>query len=362
MRAQQEWRRYGKGAWNYEQNDATLRAFWRAGHRAHGHAREHRHARHARRRRHADDRRAATSRCSSASSPTSGRSSPRSRGKDASQTPQLWALYKEVQDYYDKGMRVPDDVTLLFSDDNWGNIRRLPAAADRSRAGRLRRLLPLRLRRRPAQLQVDQHEPDRARLGADAPRVRVRREPDLDRQRRRPQADGVPDPVLPRLRVESARAGRPSACRSTRASGPSSSSARARAGDRRHRHDATSSTPAAGSRSCSTPETYSLANYREAERVVADYDALRRARRAARRRSCRPIPRRVLPARAAPGRRPRRTSTSCTSPSRRIACTRSRGARRRTSSPTACAALFERDAEISRVLQHASSPAASGPT
>jgi hypothetical protein len=47
-------------------------------------------------------------------------------GKPASETPQVWALYKEVQDYYDKGMRVPDDVTLLFSDDNWGDIRRLP--------------------------------------------------------------------------------------------------------------------------------------------------------------------------------------------------------------------------------------------
>jgi hypothetical protein len=56
-------------------------------------------------------------------------------GKDASKTPQLWALYKEVQDYYDKGMRVPNDVTLLFSDDNWGNIRRLPAAKDRDRPG-----------------------------------------------------------------------------------------------------------------------------------------------------------------------------------------------------------------------------------
>ena len=27
----------------------------------------------------------------------------------------MWALYKEVQDYYEKGMRVPDDVTLLWS-------------------------------------------------------------------------------------------------------------------------------------------------------------------------------------------------------------------------------------------------------
>src|SRR4029078_3520294 len=44
----------------------------------------------------------------------------------ASKTPQLWALYKEVQDYYDKGMRVPDDVTLLLCDDNWGDIRKLP--------------------------------------------------------------------------------------------------------------------------------------------------------------------------------------------------------------------------------------------
>ncbi len=45
--------------------------------------------------------------------------------RPAAETPQVWALYKEVQDYYDAGMRVPDDVTLLFSDDNWGNLRRL---------------------------------------------------------------------------------------------------------------------------------------------------------------------------------------------------------------------------------------------
>ncbi|GGF02095.1 glycosyl hydrolase 115 family protein [Flavobacterium limi] len=46
--------------------------------------------------------------------------------KKAEQTPQVWALYKEVQDYYDQGMRVPDDVILLFCDDNWGNVRKLP--------------------------------------------------------------------------------------------------------------------------------------------------------------------------------------------------------------------------------------------
>nr|HPR33484.1 glycosyl hydrolase 115 family protein [Prolixibacteraceae bacterium] len=47
-------------------------------------------------------------------------------GKPVEQTPQMWALYKEVQDYYDKGMRVPEDITLMLCDDNWGNIRKLP--------------------------------------------------------------------------------------------------------------------------------------------------------------------------------------------------------------------------------------------
>ena len=54
-------------------------------------------------------------------------------GKPAEKTTQVWALYKEVQDYYDAGLRVPDDVMILISDDNWGDIRRVPTAAERSR-------------------------------------------------------------------------------------------------------------------------------------------------------------------------------------------------------------------------------------
>ena len=50
-------------------------------------------------------------------------------GRPAKETPQIWALYKEVQDYYDAGLRVPDDVTILLCDDNWGNVRRIPTAA-----------------------------------------------------------------------------------------------------------------------------------------------------------------------------------------------------------------------------------------
>jgi hypothetical protein len=55
--------------------------------------------------------------------------------KPANKTTQVWALYKEVQDYYDAGLRVPDDVMILISDDNWGDIRRVPTAAERTRKG-----------------------------------------------------------------------------------------------------------------------------------------------------------------------------------------------------------------------------------
>lgn len=56
-------------------------------------------------------------------------------GRPAAETPQVWALYKEVQDYYDRGMQVPDDITLLLCDDNWGNVRRLPALDAKPRKG-----------------------------------------------------------------------------------------------------------------------------------------------------------------------------------------------------------------------------------
>jgi hypothetical protein len=51
------------------------------------------------------------------------------------EVPQLWCLYKEVLDFYNAGMRVPDDVTLLWAEDNWGNVRRLPTAGERQRSG-----------------------------------------------------------------------------------------------------------------------------------------------------------------------------------------------------------------------------------
>lgn len=44
----------------------------------------------------------------------------------ADAVPQLWSIYKEVATYYAAGLTPPDDVTLMFTDDNWGNIQRLP--------------------------------------------------------------------------------------------------------------------------------------------------------------------------------------------------------------------------------------------
>ena len=38
----------------------------------------------------------------------------------------MWTLYKEVHRYWDQGLRPPDDATVVFADDNWGNLRKLP--------------------------------------------------------------------------------------------------------------------------------------------------------------------------------------------------------------------------------------------
>jgi len=54
---------------------------------------------------------------------------------DPARVPQLWALFTEVQGIYDAGLKVPDDVTLLFCDDNVGNLRRLPTPEERLRSG-----------------------------------------------------------------------------------------------------------------------------------------------------------------------------------------------------------------------------------
>ena len=134
LRAQQEWKRYGKGAWNYDSNAAVLQQFWRKGIENMG---THESVVTVGMRGDGDmpmTRGTATSLLEKIVA-DQRKIIAGVTGKPASATPQVWALYKEVQDYYDKGMRVPDDVTLLLCDDNWGNIRKLPRLTDKPRSG-----------------------------------------------------------------------------------------------------------------------------------------------------------------------------------------------------------------------------------
>ncbi len=54
---------------------------------------------------------------------------------DLTGIPQVQTLYKEVQRYWDQGLRPPDDVTVIFCDDNWGNMRKVPDPDLPERAG-----------------------------------------------------------------------------------------------------------------------------------------------------------------------------------------------------------------------------------
>jgi hypothetical protein len=51
------------------------------------------------------------------------------------QAPQVFTPYKEVLDIYCAGLKVPDDVTLMWTDDNFGYIRHFPDPAERARSG-----------------------------------------------------------------------------------------------------------------------------------------------------------------------------------------------------------------------------------
>lgn len=56
---------------------------------------------------------------------------------DPSEIPQVWAVFTEVQRYYDAGFEVPEDVMLMFCDNNWGYIRRIGPLEERDRVGGL---------------------------------------------------------------------------------------------------------------------------------------------------------------------------------------------------------------------------------
>jgi hypothetical protein len=134
LRAQQEWKRYGSGPWDYTKNAPVLDSFWEKGIQ------------------HMDHHESIVTvgmRGDGDMPMTEGSNIAllekivrdqreiirKITGKAPEAIPQSWALYKEVQDYYDKGMRVPGDITLLLCDDNWGNVRKLPTLGEKPRPG-----------------------------------------------------------------------------------------------------------------------------------------------------------------------------------------------------------------------------------
>lgn len=132
--AQQDWKISGEGEWNYQTNAKGLQDFWTAtteraknwetiytvGMRGDGDKPMGDEANVALLQKIVNDQRDILEKVT---------------GKKAKDIPQVWALYKEVQDYYDEGMRVPDDITLLLCDDNWGNVRKLPDLDEKPRKG-----------------------------------------------------------------------------------------------------------------------------------------------------------------------------------------------------------------------------------
>ena len=124
-RAHVEWRWYGEGEWNYLTNKEVLQEFWREGVRR---QMDYETILSMGMRGDGDEPMTEETAIELLEKIISDQRQiiEEVTGKPAHQVPQFWALYKEVQDYYDKGMRVPDDVMLLFCNDNWGNVRRLP--------------------------------------------------------------------------------------------------------------------------------------------------------------------------------------------------------------------------------------------
>ncbi len=133
-RAHKEWKRYGEGPWDYSKNAEVLHDFWEKGIRR---SKDYETIITLAMRGDGDTGMSENTNIALLEQIVTDQRKIISdvMGEDLSSIPQVWALYKEVQDYYDKGMRVPDDVTLLLCDDNWGNVRMLPATDAAPRQG-----------------------------------------------------------------------------------------------------------------------------------------------------------------------------------------------------------------------------------
>ncbi len=172
-------------------------------------------------------------------------------------------------------MRVPDDVTLLWAEDNWGNLRRLPTAEERKRTGGAGIYYHFDYHGGPRNYQwintspipkiwdqmslAKQYGADRIWIvnvghfkGYEFP-MEFFHEPGAGTRTRWTNDES--------RRIHAALGGSASSARSTPTKSPTSL-------------PPTRSSTAGANPSCSTPNTYSLVNYDEFDKVVADYEAL----------------------------------------------------------------------------------------
>ena len=138
-RSQQEWdRRYYKsiGHWNYNKHPETMESFWREGVRRN---KNYENVVTMGLRGANDSEMAGDIKSNIAMVENIVHKQQKIIGEemnpDITKVPQSWCLYKEIMDYYNEGMKVPDNITLLWADDNWGNLRRLPTTEERKRSG-----------------------------------------------------------------------------------------------------------------------------------------------------------------------------------------------------------------------------------
>lgn len=142
MRAQKEWdnhrKEYGNGEWNYRTNEAGLKKFWEDGLERNKNYEQV----------------ITMAMRGDGDLPMNEKDSPEENfkliekimddqraiiekvtQKPAKATPQIWALYSEVLEYYDQGIKVPEDMIVLLCDDNWGDVRRLPELDEKKHPG-----------------------------------------------------------------------------------------------------------------------------------------------------------------------------------------------------------------------------------
>lgn len=142
MRAHNEWVKrkdqYGNGKWNYNTNSEALKTFFREGIE---HAKNYENLVTVGMRGDGDEAMASTGDIESDIKllekifTDQRQIIAEEMQTDPAKVPQLWALFTEVQKYYDHGLRPPEDVTLLWTDDNVGNLRHLPTDEERKRSG-----------------------------------------------------------------------------------------------------------------------------------------------------------------------------------------------------------------------------------